>query len=454
MGVARLSLVVVALAASGLAATVENASACSCFQGDPRTMLVQSDAAFVGRLVEKRVPPDPKSTADLATYVFRVDEAVKGRLGSTVEVRSAIEGASCGIETTLGRPVGLFLARVGGEWRSSLCSQIEPARLRAAARPLPAPNGRGPVAFLVGGRFGLARTLALDARGRTLAYGYGEGETSLLALCPASRRALEVVTYATSKVDVQVRELRRLRTVRSRGLPPGVSAYPTAVGCGDELGRDALVFVTNLDFPERARILRAGPGGTTTVWRGSALYASFAGRTAYVSAGPKGRDLVAVDVRSGRARRLARMPAYTGTLAASPDGRLVAGVAYSAPLGRSAPPSRLVLVERRSGRVRSASLGRPNVSGTVAWLGRDRLVFLPDGEVTGVRVYDARLRLRSHFRGWRARGGVVRAGRAYGLGWQGTLVAARLPRGPARVVRSLPGPVASAIADVPPRLCS
>lgn len=40
---------------------------------------------------------------------------------------------------------------------------------------LPGPDGRGPVALLVGGRFGPARTLALDVEGRTLAYGTGAG---------------------------------------------------------------------------------------------------------------------------------------------------------------------------------------------------------------------------------------------------------------------------------------
>lgn len=153
-----------------LLATAVDAHACSCAQPDPWAYLQDSDAAFVGRLVERR-----DGSGGAAILTFSVERAVKGKLGSRVDVRTPSSGASCGIEAPLGERVGLFLTREGGAWIGSLCKQVSPDDLLAAARPLPAPNGRGAPAMWVGGRFGKARVLALDTRGRTLAYGYGPG---------------------------------------------------------------------------------------------------------------------------------------------------------------------------------------------------------------------------------------------------------------------------------------
>ena len=451
MSVVRLAAVWLAVAAAALAAGVDPARACSCAREDPRTVLAQADAAFVGTLLERRGAATPRSSADAVTLVFRVVETVKGRLGATVEVVTAASGASCGVEARIGQTIGLFLDRDGGVWRSNLCRQVAPAELRAAARPLPRPNGRGPVAFLVGGRFGQARTLALDARGRTLAYGRGAGETFFFSPCPGSRRVVEIAS-AGRATTLAVRDLRTFRVVRARplALPRGI--YPTALSCRDRRGQATLVFETSLDFPERARIVRVRGRSSRTVWRGTALAAVFSARVAYVSAGRRGSALLAVDLASGRASRVAGVPRFTGDLAVSPDGGAVAGIAYSAPVRRVAPPSRVVVVrvDGTHARVRTAPLAQANVTGDVLWLGPERLAFLPDGEINEVRVYDRGVRLRSRFDGWRARGGVLRAGRVYGVDWNGRLLAARLPRGPVGTVRALPSRAAHTLAAVPP----
>src|SRR5829696_8537247 len=113
--------------------------------------------------------------------------------------------------------MGLFLDRRGSDWLGSLCGQVKPAKLLEAARPLPAPNGRGPAALLVGGAFGHARTIALDRQGRTLVYGRGDGETQMLAVCPGARRVAEAVTQGGGWI-VAVRDVRSLRVLRSRRL--------------------------------------------------------------------------------------------------------------------------------------------------------------------------------------------------------------------------------------------
>jgi hypothetical protein len=432
--------VVAVLAA--LAGTVEPAHGCSCVVGDPRTALRESDAAFVGTLLERREGRS-RSGAHVVTFVFRVDHAVKGELGPRIEVGTPTSGASCGIEVPPGQRVGLFLTRTGSRWSSSLCRQIAPRRLLAAAAPLPRALG-GRAALVVTGRFGPARTLALDGRARTLAYGRGRGDGLLLSECPGGRRLVEVAVHPGG-VLLAVRRLRTFRLARERQLSlrsHGVGA----VNCRDPLGSDVLVFLRRSDgFARGARLVKVGPQAETTLWRGRALSAGFSGAYAYISAGTDGSRLIRVDVRSGRAVSLGRIPPYSGSFVPSPNGRRLAGVAYSAPIGRNAPASRVVLVDLEPGfRVRSAPLSRPNVTGDVLWLANDRIVIVPDsdGDID-VRVYDATLGLLRRWGGWRARSAVLLGRRAFGIGRQGELIAATAARGPARVVRVLPSPVAN-----------
>jgi hypothetical protein len=135
---------------AGLVAFPEDAAACSCAGGvDPRVVLREADAAFVGTVIERREShrdPDDAvwSSGDPVTLVFRVEESVKGDLGTLVEVETSFSGASCGIEPPVGERLGLFLyALDSGGWTSGLCSEIEPAALLEAAGPNPAPTGSG-----------------------------------------------------------------------------------------------------------------------------------------------------------------------------------------------------------------------------------------------------------------------------------------------------------------------
>jgi hypothetical protein len=219
----RLVALCVVVAAAALAVTAKPAHACSCAIVDAREALTRFDAAFIGTIVERK-----DEWQGGVTLVFRVEERFKGSLGATVDVRTASNGAACGIEAPVGSRVGLFLERENGRWIGSLCSEVEPARLRGAARPLPAPNGKGAVALLVGGRFGTARVLALDRRGRTLAYGNGTGSVIAMSPCPGGRRLAEVA-QTQGGIELAVRELRTLRVVRRQQLTQPVGTFPTAL---------------------------------------------------------------------------------------------------------------------------------------------------------------------------------------------------------------------------------
>jgi hypothetical protein len=439
----RSAVVATAIVLAALAARVEPAAACSCALQDPRTSLADADAAFVGALVERR------ENAGAVTLVFRIERVVKGRLGRTVEVRTAADSAGCGIQARIGSRVGLFLFRDGARWTSTLCSQLAPEKLLAAARPLPPPSGKGPVAVLVGGRFGSARTLALDSRGRTLAYGLGAGTTVLLAACPGAGRAVEIVRVE-DHLRLAVRRLPGLRVVWSRRLPLPPGRAPAAVSCADRAGESIFVFATDPSRPRgRSSVLRVTARTVNTVWQGTALSAWLGSARAYLSAGERGDRVLALALRDGRARQIARVPAFTGPLVPSPDGHVLAGVTYPAPTG--AQPSRFVLVDLRQAtpRVRSVSLPGPGVTGSTGWLSADRVAFFPSGASDVVRVYDRSLRVRSSFGGWQAQQAVLAGERAYGLSWSGILLTGRLPNGPPRRLVELPSPLVYALAAVP-----
>ena len=428
----RLVLAVVLAASAALAATADPAYACSCAPPDPRILLGQADGAFVGRLVSRQ-DVDPGR----ARFTFEVERSVKGALGATVVVESASNSAACGIEAPVGTRIGLFLERSNGRWTSSLCSQVSPEDLVAAAEPLPPPNGRGPATLLVAGRFGPARLLALDALGRTLAYGRGAGSVLQLSACPGGRRAAEVVQTETG-LRVAIRELPTLRIVRRRPVlsPPATS--PTAFRCETADGTRLLLFHASSDRPSSARLERLTLSRRAVLWRGSALGATLTQRSAYVLAGPRGTSLLAVDLRTRRVRTVGRIPSPSNGLVAAPDGTELAGLTY--PTG-SQPALFRVRVQPFA-----VVTTRAVESGDLAFADPRRLVLLPGGG-RRARVYGPTLAVTSSF-AWTAYRSTVAGTAAYGVGAGGQLHRAPLPAGPEQVVRHLPGPSVSAIVPV------
>lgn len=109
------------------------AQACSCVELAPRAALRQSDAAITGRLI--RVEPVGRYGAD---YVYRIGRVYKRgpglEAGGTVVVRSAVDGAACGLPDDRARWYGLFLGRSDGLWRGGLCGITTPRKLTAAAK--------------------------------------------------------------------------------------------------------------------------------------------------------------------------------------------------------------------------------------------------------------------------------------------------------------------------------
>ncbi len=406
----NLSRIVSGLCFSGalLLAPID-AAACSCASIDPWKAFTRSDAAFVGVFLGKRGP---------TTYAFRVEEDYKADLGPEVEVWAPENGAGCGLEVPAGRRTGLFLNRARDRWESNLCSQATPEQVRIAGRGLPKPDGQGPVRFLVGGSFGPARVQALDARGRTLAYGRGEGRVLALAVCPGSARSVEF-----TRTRLGVRDLRTFRLLREVPIRARGDEYAADVHCS---GRDAFAALMS---GQTTRLVRIRGRSVRAVRRAERPAVAFRRRFAYLSDRSR---IFEVDLGSGRSRTLARFAA--DQLAVSPDGTLLAALA----------DNRLVVIRLQGRRdvLRGPVLTRQDVPRLV-W-DRHQLAVLG---WNGGLVYDDRLRLRGRLPSWGVSDAVGLGGRIAAVGY-GTLRVAQMPRGPVRLLRDLFSPQTFAIAAV------
>jgi hypothetical protein len=430
-----------------LAALTPVARACSCFRGDPRTQLERADGAFIGRLTSADpAPPNAFET----TYHFTVDEAVKGDIGKTIDVESSTSGASCGFEVQRGQQMGFFLDRQNGVWRGGLCGQVAPDDLRKAAKPYPKPDGSGPLALLVGGEYGEVRTIGLDAAGRTLQYGEGDGKTSHLSVCPGSHVVAEIVGADAEPFTKHV-VLRDLDTFAGVGKSrlegfehSSDNAYPLvplALACRSPNGDDVVVFGANNESDKASgRLIRMRPDGNTVIWQGggggaAALLTS--GTKAYVST--QTNKLIEVDIETRAVRDIATTAGMLESgPAVSPDGR-------SAVLPRPREGG-LDLFDIRTGGVTT----NKTVSGRPVWVSDDRLVVTGAAE-NAVIVLDRSLKQVASWDGWTGDKTIAVSETLYGTNWEGQLVSAPALKGPMKVLRTFDSPELDAIAAVPPR---
>ncbi|MEX0873852.1 MAG: hypothetical protein WD646_13970 [Actinomycetota bacterium] len=384
------------------------------------------------------------------TWRFRVDERIKGPLGSHVDVRSPNSGASCGFEPR--GKVGIFLQRRGDEWTGGLCSQIAPEELRKAAQPLPIPDGSEPLALLVGGNYGEARTIGLDGSGRILRYGFGESNTSLMSVCPGSRFAIEVVTADSGPPfgsSLAVRDLETFDVVREdRIVELDVAAGerslgPRGVACRDPTAGDVLVFGSSLDNGEThqdARLVRVRGGSRFVIWEGAGKAAALPAGGLHAVVATTTRELVKVDIGSGRTEEIGKLPAHPGfELAMSPDEVRVAGVTGDSGSG-------VFVADLENGGLRTENVREMH---RAVWAGDDRLVVVPGGR-SEVRVFDASLRSITAWRTWPG-GKPVAVGDALFALEAGRLSTASVLDGQPKLLRVFDAPEMHELVAVPQR---
>jgi hypothetical protein len=429
------------------------AQACSCAAADPRDRLDDAAGAFIGRLVSRDpAPQDAHST----TYHFKVDEVFKGDIGSTVDVESSTNGASCGFEVAPGEQMGFLLERSGAQWHGGLCGQIDPEELRGAAKPLPAPDGTGPLTFLIGGSFGEMRTIGLDAQGRTLKYGTGGGHVIDASVCPGSRFAVEVVSgYGTAHAKLAIRDLETFEVVRdipldSLDVENEGTLYPAEVTCRDGTAEDVLLLARD-DGQDlsRSRLMRFRRGEPNRLWEGhggsGALPAS--GQHAYL-AGYK--EILEIDISTKETRRVADVPASTtapSSVTLSPDAKSLA-VRTS-----KGAEQRGHVIDIASGTMTSVDFGDDVTGGPRAmiWASDVRIVaYTGGGDTEELTVFDRSLKKIASWTGWYTSEAFIVGETIYGVGW-GKVYSAPYMTGPVKKIRTFDSPETYALTYVPPR---
>ena len=376
-------------------------------------------------------------------FTFEVETAVKGTLGAEVDVRSASNGASCGLEVDFGQRIGLLLdAADDGAWTSGLCAQIDPDVLLQAAQPLPAPDGVGPVRFVVGGDLGENRMMALDRKGRTLAYGPGDGYARDVDVCPGATRALEAVTVGR-RAQLVVRELPSLDVVRTITLAETRRPWlPHAECLSADGGRLLAVERHRTEF----WVHQVAGTADRVAWHGHVRDVVIQDGHAYVI---DGLELFEVNMRDGRLDLVAPVPAHVQGITVSPDGSRIAGFVYGRFEGTTQTPSRVVSIRIADGETKWFSVG-VNAAGVVAWVNDRTIAYLPGGgDDQHVWLLNAAtMRSVGGFDGWSAAHSVIVGGAAFGIGW-GQLARAGLDDGEVRLVRAFDGPETFALDVVP-----
>lgn len=196
--VKRVLVVVVFLAAISPVLPLP-AKACSCaMPGDLNEWVDQSEAVFVGQMVEKIDGGQDPFGGPGAIYVFEVESWVKGDLGDVIEVHSAADGAGCGFEFwDPDMRTGAAIYVENGVLNGGLCSQVDADVLLAAMEP-PTSSDTGIPKLIVSNGWSSTRLTVLDQVGHQVTElnpSVSESEwsgTQAIDVCPDSKLMVQM----------------------------------------------------------------------------------------------------------------------------------------------------------------------------------------------------------------------------------------------------------------------
>jgi hypothetical protein len=190
------------------------AEECSCASpGHLGEWVDQSEAVFVGTMVEKIDGGQDPFGGQGAIYVFEVETWVKGDLGEVIEVHSSVDGAACGFEFwDQNMRTGAAIYEENGVLNGGLCSQVDPDVLLAAMEG-PTPSATGIPKLIVSNGWSSPRLTVLDDVGHhvtDLIPPVDESEfsgTQLIEACPGGEFVMQmteshVVLWDTTTFEV------------------------------------------------------------------------------------------------------------------------------------------------------------------------------------------------------------------------------------------------------------
>ena len=228
----RALLVVPLFLALVIVAPAAPAHACSCAMLSSAQKVENADVVVRGTIAGLD-DPGGRDSGHLVTYEVAVAEVYRGAATATTFVRSAADGASCGIEVQEGREYLLFARRVGGDLRAGLCdgTTAASAELVAEVEHLTGPGsppegGAGATATTPPGTPSSGTPLAgptpQDSSGVARPVGVGVGGALVAA---RAGRALVAATPPPPGMARRLRPTARLAARLTRwGGTPGISA--------------------------------------------------------------------------------------------------------------------------------------------------------------------------------------------------------------------------------------
>jgi hypothetical protein len=305
----------------GLSFRPVTAHACSCMMPPAAVhQLGAAQVAFVGTPVAMTTVEPTEDQWETQVYRFTVQQAVKGELPATVDIHTSGDSSSCGVTFEIGTPIGLlpYGSTVDGDpyWSAGLCGGVlSPEELLAAAdEELPAPTSVQPIASLVGGRYGPAGIVALDAAAQPVGWVLADDSfsPSLLAACPGGETALALAGYDDPVVATI--DLHSLTITGRRDLPP--TPNDNEIGwngaarltCTSPDGADATVFVSALEYGPPALSRVAVLSGDSVMVHGLGRTADLLTVDATTAFAVAEDSVLSIDLSDGTSEVIATLP--------------------------------------------------------------------------------------------------------------------------------------------------
>lgn len=212
------------------------AHGCSCATpSDLNEWVDQSEAVFVGRMVDRVEAGQDPFGGPTAIYVFEVETWVKGDLGDTIEVHSAADGAGCGFEFwDPDMRTGAAIWEEAGVLNGGLCSQVDADALLAAMEG-PTMSETGVPKLIVANGWTSTRLTVLDENGHHVTELRPPIEdvewsgTQKIDICPGEGYFLQM-----TEAVVVIWDMLTLESVATHELPQSQTQWPSDVSCRTE----------------------------------------------------------------------------------------------------------------------------------------------------------------------------------------------------------------------------
>ena len=367
----RMLLVAIMAVLSVLVMPAQQAHACSCAMMDTQEMMAISDNGFIGTLVER---DDGFLGGDESDFRFEVEQWLGEDFGASVTVRSASNGAACGLEIPVGNRAAVFLNRSGNGWHGSLCSTMPAEVVLAALAPFVATSQEAAFALVWGGS-GDRSIILIDNFGDPIASAdTHQAWVRYVSACPGDERVLSFEGH-----DAVIRSLPSLDVVDRYNIGEVRIGWCRSV--------DGYEWVALTSGAAGSQLV--GSVGSTVSIIGESYTAEMVGEVVYVVENNQ-RDIVAYDLTTGTRAVVhvvdGRVSNWGGIQSLARNGTRIAF--QTATYLEDQTFSEVGIIDTTSREVTNV-VGMPYDVSIVQWLGANELLIASGEEEFAWRIMDA-----------------------------------------------------------------